>query len=115
MRRIRAALAVEVERWIARIIRRRLVRWRRVLGPEALKTGRGFDERAVHAEMLVAQQPQPGRLAHHLVKEAPGDVVLEQSAAVLGEHDWIEAGLDQAHIQEPTEQQVVVQLLTEDA
>src|SRR5204863_6575312 len=54
-----------------------------------------------------------GRLAHDLIKELAGDVVLEQPLAVLGEHRRIEARLHQAHIQEPAKQQLVVQLFTE--
>jgi site-specific DNA recombinase len=114
VRRIRAPLTTEVDRRIARIVGRRTAGWS-VLGAEALEAGRGFDQRTVHSEMLVAQQAQPSSLAHHLIEEPLGDVVLEQPSTVLGEHGRIEAGLDQAHIQKPPKQQVVIQLLTESA
>src|SRR5216683_10933 len=112
MRRIRAALAVEVDRRIARIVRRR-IRRRLVLGAEALQAGRGFDQRAVDREVLVAQQPQTSRLTDHLIEEPLGNLVPEQPPAVLGERSRVEAGLQQAHIQEPAVQELVVELFTE--
>src|SRR5262249_8658741 len=97
----------------------RIIGWRTagrsVLRSEALETRRGFDQPAVDGEMLVAQQPQPSRMADHLVKEPLSDIVLEQATAVLGEHGGIETRLEQAHVQEPAVQQLIVQLLTERA
>src|SRR5258708_1134285 len=82
MCRVRAALAVEVDRRIPRI-----VGWwavgRSILWTEALETGGGFDQRAVDREMLVAQQPQAGCLAHDFVEEPLGNLVPEQPPPVL--------------------------------
>src|SRR5437764_627366 len=62
-----------------------------------------------------AQQAQPSRLAHHLIEEPLGNLMLEQPSAVLGEHRGVKAGLQQAHIQKPTEQEVVIEFLAEGA
>ena len=45
-----------------------------VLGTEALQAGRGFDQRAIHREVLIAQQVQPISLQDHLVEELATDV-----------------------------------------
>src|SRR5438105_2123617 len=112
MRRIRAVLTMEVDRRIARIVGRRIP-GRSILRTEALETRGGFDQRPVNREVLVAQQTQACRLAHDFVEEPLGNVVLEQPPAVLGEHRGVEAWLQQAHIQEPAVQELVVELLAE--
>ena len=113
MRCVRAPLTMEVDRRIARIVWWRLIHGRLVFGPKALEAGRRFDQCAVDREVVVTQQSQASCLAHHLVEELLGNVMLEQPLAVLGEHGRIEARLHQVHIQKPAIQEVVVQLLTE--
>src|SRR3982075_103427 len=51
----------------------------------------------------------------HLIEEPLGNVVPEQPPAVLGEYGWVEAWLQQAHIQKPPILELVVQLLAEGA
>jgi hypothetical protein len=65
--------------------------------------------------VIIAQQAQPSCLSDDLVKEALGHIMLEQLAPILRKHRRIEAGLHQAHIQEPAKQQMVVDLLAEGA
>jgi site-specific DNA recombinase len=113
MRRVRAFLAMEVHGWITRISRRRLVRGWLVLGTKAFEAGRRFNQGAIDSEVIIAQQTQPSRLAHHLIEEPLGDAVLEQPSAILGEHRRVEAGLQQAHIQKPTKEEVVIEFLAE--
>ena len=112
MRRIRALLPMEVHPPIAGRAAGALVGWL-VSRSEALEAGRGFDQRAVHREVLIAQQSQTIRRANHGIKELAGHRVLEQPRAVLGKDRRIEAGLHQAHIQKPPIEQVEVELLTE--
>src|SRR5258708_30773387 len=90
MRRVRAPLAVKVDRRVATIIGWRSRR-RFVLRTEALEAGRSFDQRAVDGEVFIAQQPQPSCLAHHFVEELLGHVMLEQPLAVLSERGRVEA------------------------
>jgi len=114
VRRIRALLAVEVDPAIA---------WAAAIGPwwgrwfvhgsKALETRCRFNQRAVYAEVLVTQQVQAIGLEHHRVEELAADAVAQQPRAVLGKCAVVEAGLNQVHVQEPAEQQVIGQLLTE--
>ena len=53
------------------------------------------------------------RLGHHFIRELLAHLALQQPPAVLGEHRGIEAGLHQAHVQEPAEKQMTVQLFAE--
>src|SRR6266567_2502143 len=71
--------------------------------------------RAARIELMTccAQQAQAGCLADDFIEEALGDFVLEQPSAVLGEHRGVKTGLQQAHVQEPAVQELVVELLTE--
>jgi hypothetical protein len=85
VRRVRAFLTSEVDRRVARIIRRRLIRGRLVLRTETLQAGRSFDQRAINREVLIRQQPQCVCLAHHLIEELLSDNVAEQAPAVLAE------------------------------
>src|SRR5207302_7609433 len=71
------------------------------------------DQRAVNGEVLVAQQSQASRLAHDFVEESLGNLVPEQPPAVLGKYGRVEAWLQQAHIQKPAVQELVVELFTE--
>src|SRR3954469_3797098 len=115
MRRIRALFPMEVHPPIAgRAAVGPLAGWL-VSGSEALEAGRSFDQRAVNGEVFVAQQPQLSRLQHYRIKELAGDIMLEQSLAVLGKDGRIEARLHQVHIHKPPIQQVEVEFLTESA
>jgi len=112
---IRALLTMEVHPAIAgRATIGPLTGWL-VFGAEALEAGRGFDQRAVHGEVFVAQQAQPVGLAHDLIKELAGDIMLEQPLTVLGKHRRIEARFHQRHIQKPTVEQMEIELLAEGA
>ena len=71
------------------------LRWRLILGTEALQTGRGLDQRAIHGEVLIAEQVPLVGLPDHRVEELPGDVVLQQPLTVLGERRVVKAGFDQ--------------------
>src|SRR5215207_3271645 len=76
MRGIRALLATEVHPPIGWVVTRSAasLRWWLILGPETLQAGRGFDQRAIHGEVLIAQQVQPIGLHDHLVEELAADV-----------------------------------------
>ena len=66
---------------------------RPLLGAEALKAGRGFDQGPVHTEVLVRQQPLLVDRPHHLVEQGPARIVRQQPLQVLGEDRGIEAAL----------------------
>jgi hypothetical protein len=102
---------VEVDRRVAWIAIRG--KWLPILGLEALQTGGRLDQRAVQGEVLVGEQPPRVRPANHLVEELLPDFVLQETLAILGEDGRVEARLDRVHVQEPAEQQVVLQLLAE--
>ena len=75
MRRIRALFPMEVHPPIAgRAAIGALAGWL-VSRSEALEAGRGLDQRAVHGEVLIAEQVQLIGLRNHRVKEAAGDIV----------------------------------------
>jgi len=111
--RVRSPLAAKVDRRIARVVGRLIVRGRLVLRSEAFQAGRRLNQRAVNREVLVAQQPMRIGTPHHRVEELAGHVVLQHALTVLGKAGAIKAGLDHVHAQEPAEQEVVLQLLTE--
>ena len=67
---------VEVDGRITRIVRRSAAR-RTILATESLETGRGFDQRAVDREVLIAQQMSLVGLANHHVKELLPNLVLQ--------------------------------------
>lgn len=54
-----------------------------ILGDEALHGSPGFDQDAVHREVLVREQALPFRQARHLVEEQAGDAFIEQSLPPL--------------------------------
>ena len=47
--------------------------------------GGRFDQNPVHTEVLVRQQPLPFGQPHHLVKQGPAHIVVQQPLSVLGE------------------------------
>ena len=103
---------MEVDRWIAAIIGW-LVGWRLVFGAEALQAGGCLDQRAIYREVLIRQQPATLGSRDHQIKEALAHAMVQQSLPILGKGGPLKTGLDHRHPQEPTEQEVVVQLLTE--
>ena len=72
---------VKVHSRVARIVG--LVRLAGVFGPEALLTGPGFDQRAVHGEMLRADQLPAARLFHRLVEKLPSDLAIRKRSRFL--------------------------------
>src|SRR5438045_2386435 len=109
---VRAALAVEVNRRVPRVVRR-LCWWGLILTAEALEAGRRLNQRAVYRKVRVGQQPAPVGLDNHLVEELLSHLVLEQPLAILGEGARVEARFKQVHVEEPAVQQVVLQFLAE--
>ena len=65
--------------------------------------------------MLVGEQVQLARFAHHRVEEAPCHLTLEQAFAQAREVRLIESALLQTHVQEPAEQNVVIELFHQQA
>jgi hypothetical protein len=102
---------VEVDGGVARIVWRRLVVVALLL--EALERRPRFDERAIHREVLAAHQLRGSRLRDHGAEELAGDVVRQESVAIFREDRRDEALLDHVHVEEPTKEQVVVELLAE--
>ena len=60
--------------------------------------------------MLVREQIPLPRLLEHLLEEGFGNVSIEQTLAVLGEHGHIPNDVIHVQANEPAEQQVVVEL-----
>lgn len=106
---IGAPFAMEVHSGIARIVRgggRRL--WR-----EALERRAGLDQGAIHGEVLIGQEPRAAGLADHNIKEAAGHVMGQQPVPIRAEGAVVPPGLLQVHVQEPPEQDVIVQAFAE--
>jgi hypothetical protein len=109
MRVVTTLLPVKINSRIAWVLRGRRVAL--IFALKTLLTRPNFDQRAVHAEMLIRQQIVGTRLFQHLHEELLGDVAIQQPLAILAEHcgdpHWL------VHIQthEPAEQQIVFQLL----
>ena len=82
-----------------------------VFGHEALVTGPRLDERAVHREVVLAEQLALVGQLHHLGEEALHDGVFEQPISVLGEHRVIPYSVVDGQADEPAVQQVVANLL----
>jgi len=86
-----------------------------VLGPKALHRRPGLDQGAVHAEVLVGQELRSTRLVHHLAEEGPSNIRFEQPVPVLGEGRVISDRIIHRQPDEPAKQQVVVDLLDQQA
>ena len=99
MRLAAATLSPEVRLRVAPTTRRGWI----VLVPWAVALERGprLEERPVHAEVLVREQPPAARLR------------LQQTLAVLGESGGVEGLVLDVQVEEPLEEQVVAQLLAE--
>src|ERR1700674_3999175 len=105
---VRALLAVKVHRRITRIIRRRSL-WL-ILRLEAFQTRSRFQQRAVHREVLVAEQFVPPGLVQYPRKELLCDVAAQQPLAVLREGGRVPNMVVHVQTDEPAKQQVVIQL-----
>jgi hypothetical protein len=84
-----------------------------VLGPKALHRSPGLDQRTVHREVLVAHQLGSLGLFHHLSKEFRGGLMLDQPIPIVGECAVIERLLHEVHVQKPSKEEVVPELLAE--
>ena len=93
--------------------RRRLRRRRAVFGFEALVRRPRLQQGPVDGEVLARDVAAQLGLADHRGEELVRDLVLQQALAVLGERGRVERRLVDAHVQEPLEQQVVVEPFAE--
>jgi hypothetical protein len=84
-----------------------------VLPLKTLLTGPGFDQRAIDGEVLVRHQ---GRSAlHDTTEEAARDLLIQEPIAILREDRRRPDRLVHVHPDEPPEQQVVIELLHQQA
>jgi hypothetical protein len=83
------------------------------LGLKLLSDAPGLDQRAIHREAFVRKPLQAAGLRHHAGEKLARHVVLQQPRPVAREGRVVEARLGHIHIEEPAEQQVVVELLAE--
>lgn len=86
-----------------------------VAGPEALLPGPGLDERAVDAEVLVAEQLGPAGLGHDRGELSLGDLAVDQPVAVLAEGARVSHRVVEVEADEPAEVQVDVEPLHQEA
>ena len=106
------ALAAEVNGRVARVVVGR--GWR--VGPRRLKAlvaRPGLEERPIDREVLVGEQALLLGLRADRLEEGLGDVPGEEPIPVLGEHGRVPDRLVQVEADEPTEQEIVVELLHE--
>lgn len=108
-----ARLPVEIDRRVARIVRRR--RRARVLPLKALETRPRLEQRAIDREVLVGQQRGLPRLAEHRIKERTRDIAAQQPIAAFGEDRRRPDSLVQPEANEPAKQNAVVDLLHQEA
>jgi len=116
MRLVRTLLPPEVDRRIARVIVIGTVADLGVLavqGPEALHRRERLDQRAVHAEVVLADQTVQNRLGHHAVEEVPNEPVSIEPLAVHTEDLRRPHRLRGGHVKEPAVQKVVADLLAQ--
>jgi hypothetical protein len=101
---------VEVHRRVAGIVRRRR---RDIFALEALEPRPRLNERAVDREVLVREQlPLPG-LREHGLEEGFGHLTVEQALPILREHADVPDAIVHVQADEPSVEQVVVELLHE--
>ena len=112
MSSVAASLSTKVHRGVATVTVR-CGGWVTIPGPEALETGRRLDQRSVHGEVLVREQAVSVCCHNDFIEQCLTHMVLQKALTVLGEGGGIETGLDQVHVQEPAEEQMIVQFLTE--
>ena len=83
--------------------------------PEALQGGIGLDHRTVDRKVIVREEPATPSLLDHLREEVEIDVRRQKPLAVLRERRRVESRPDAGQIQEPAEQEVVLEPLAEEA
>jgi hypothetical protein len=105
-----AALAAEVHLGVASPSHRRVLV---VARPVALERRPRFEQRAVHREVLGRQQLALPCFCDHLGEEGARHVVREQALAVLREARGVEAPVGDIEVEEPFEEEVVAEALTE--
>src|ERR1035437_7516279 len=74
---------------------------------EAFQGGGGFDQGAVHAEVLPGEQLLRLGLATDLLEEDPGHLRGKEPVPVLGEARGVPSPLGEGEAHEPAEEQVV--------
>ncbi len=80
---------------------------------EALERGPGLQQGAVDGEVVAGELVLLAGEVEHGLEELAADVVLEQPLAVLGEGALVEGRVLDTHVQEPLEEQVVLESLAE--
>ncbi len=98
---------MEIPRRIAAPCRRRIL----IAGLKTFVTGPGLEQRAIHREVFVRQQPLRLRVQEDGLKEHRGDVAREQPIAVLTERCRRPDRIVDPQPDKPPKQQVVIQLL----
>jgi hypothetical protein len=110
--RVLAPFAVEVHARIAGIIRRHAIAALLTLKAKALERGPRL-ACGPGPYMHVAGQPKLARLRHHGAEKLTRHVVLQQARPIAAKARVVEAWLVPVQVEEPAEQKIVVQLLTE--
>ena len=86
-----------------------------ILGLEALHRSpslqQRLQQRPIHAEVLIGEQPGRLRLVADGLEEAPGHLSVQQPVAVLGERGVIPDRIVHGQPHKPAKEQVIVQLL----
>jgi len=77
--------------------------------------GPGLQQGAIHGEVLIAEQRFDFRCAHQLLQEAAHDLLVQQPLPVFGECGGVPDRIIRAQAHKPAEQQVVVELLQQEA
>lgn len=112
MRGVAAGLPAEVHGRIPQVVIREGGGWLRS-GLEALVARPGFEEHAVHGEVLGRDEVRLAGLGEDGGEEGLGNVALKEPAPVLGEHGRIPDGIVHGQAHEPAEHEGVVELLQE--
>src|SRR5215467_6944216 len=108
---VAAPLTVKVDARVAGVVIVRGLLLRLILGLEALVPGPRLDQRAVDREVLIAEQPLVAGLFDHRREKTFRHLALEQALPVLSKSRCVPHLIVDAKPHEPTEQEVVVELL----
>ena len=82
---------------------------------EALLSCPCLQQRSIHSEVLIGEQIPLACLLEHSREKSLGNVTFQQTLAILHEHRHIPNRVVHVQANEPTEQQVVIQLLHQHA
>src|SRR5882757_920175 len=85
-----------------------------ILRSERFHRGPGLNQRAIDTEVFIREQLKGARFAHHRVKEFQSHLFARQALAVLAERGGVERSFLKAHVQEPAEQNVVIERLAKE-